>query len=228
MYKTEWFLKKKIKIKKKKTKKKIKTKKLYFFKLIIKYKKLLYKIMKKENKLISLIIPTYNESENIRLLIPKLIQLFTENQMNFEIIIVDDDSPDLTWKVAKKISEKDSRVSFIRRISERGLSSAVMTGMASAKGFYLGVIDADLQHDETIIPMMIKKLETCELVIGSRRIGEGSYGEMSFFRRLISKAATLMAKIFLPINITDPMSGFFIVKKEIIDEILKEINPLGF
>ena len=184
--------------------------------------------MKKENNLLSLIIPTYNESKNIALLIPNLVKLFEEDKIQFEIIVVDDDSPDYTWKVVKEFSEADNRISCIRRVTEKGLSSAVVTGMASAKGSFFGVMDADLQHDERIIPQMLEKLQNCDIVIGSRKVKDGSYGEMSFIRRFISKGATLVAKIFLPIQITDPMSGFFIVKKEVIDEVLHELNPLGF
>ncbi len=161
----------------------------------------------------TLILPTYNEKENLKVYLPKLESSFQKNQIKYEIIVVDDDSPDETWKWVKEYSEKNPNVRVIRRIKDRGLSSAVITGMASAKGDVLGVMDADMQHDESIVPKMIEQLSKYDLVVGSRKTEGGSYGEMNFIRRVISHGATLLAKILLPINTTDPMSGFFYSKK---------------
>lgn len=176
----------------------------------------------------TLILPTYNEKENLKVYLPKLESSFQNNKIKYEIIVVDDDSPDETWKWVKEYSEKNPNVRVIRRIKDRGLSSAVITGMASAKGDVLGVMDADMQHDESIVPKMIEQLSKYDLVVGSRKTEGGSYGEMNFIRRVISHGATLLAKILLPINTTDPMSGFFILKKEVFENSKEKLNPLGF
>jgi len=176
----------------------------------------------------SLILPTYNEKENLILLLPKLTSLFKSEKIDYEIIIVDDDSPDLTWKWFQTKEKEFPSVRLIRRIHEKGLSSAVLTGMASAQGEYLGVMDADLQHDESILPEMISKLSSSDIVIGSRRVDNGSYGEMSPIRKFISYSATLLAKIFLPLPTTDPMSGFFILRRDVFETAKSKINPRGF
>ncbi|WP_411822901.1 glycosyltransferase [Leptospira sp. 'Mane'] len=176
----------------------------------------------------SLILPTYNEKENLILLLPKLTSLFKSEKIDYEIIIVDDDSPDLTWKWFQTKEKEFPSVRLIRRIHEKGLSSAVLTGMASAQGEYLGVMDADLQHDENILPEMISKLSSSDIVIGSRRVDNGSYGEMSPIRKFISYSATLLAKIFLPLPTTDPMSGFFILRRDVFETAKSKINPRGF
>ncbi len=176
----------------------------------------------------SLIIPTYNESQNILILIDRIINLLEKNKISFEVIVVDDDSKDLTWKIVGEKFNSDSRIRVVRRVNEKGLSSAVLKGMSIAKGKYFGVIDADLQHDEQILPEMLKQIESHDVVVGSRVVGDGGYGEWGFTRKLMSKIATLLAKIMLPINIGDPMSGFFILKKEIFEEVLPKVNPIGF
>lgn len=176
----------------------------------------------------SLIIPTYNESENIQILIPRVIKLLNEHNISFEIIVVDDDSPDLTWKVAQELSQKDERIIAIRRIHKKGLSSAVLDGMEVANGRALGVIDADMQHDESILPKMLRELKEYELVVGSRVVEEGGYGEWGVIRKTMSKIATLIAKVFLPIPVGDPMSGYFVLRRELYEEIAPEVNPIGF
>ncbi|AXR61824.1 glycosyltransferase [Leptospira mayottensis] len=176
----------------------------------------------------SLILPTYNEKENLILLLPKLIALFKSKKIDYEIIIVDDDSPDLTWKWFQNKEKEFPSVRLIRRIHEKGLSSAVLTGMASSQGEYLCVMDADLQHDENILPEMIIKLSFSDIVIGSRRVENGNYGEMSSVRRLISYSATLLAKLLLPLPTTDPMSGFFAMRREVFETTKSKINPRGF
>ena len=176
----------------------------------------------------SLIIPTYNEAENICILIPNVIEVLTKQSITFEIIVVDDDSKDLTWKVVQEKFSNDARIRVLRRVNDKGLSSAVIDGMAISKGKYLGVIDADLQHDEKIIPKMLSEAESNDIIVGSRVVEDGGYGEWSFTRKLMSKVATLLAKIMLPISIGDPMSGFFIIKRDLYDELAPVINPRGF
>lgn len=176
----------------------------------------------------SLILPTYNESENIQKLIPILFELFSKENIEAEIIVVDDDSPDLTWKVAMQLSEIYPSLHVIRRFHNKGLSSAVLAGMEVAKGKYLGVMDSDFQHDEKILPKMIKALEEYEIVVGSRVVEEGGYGEWGLVRKLMSQFATFLAKLILPIQVQDPLSGFFVLRREVYEEVSPLVNPRGF
>ena len=140
----------------------------------------------------SLVIPTFNEAENICILIPRVISLLSASKISFEIIVVDDDSKDLTWKVVQEKFSGEPRVRVLRRVNKKGLSSAVLDGMALANGKYLGVMDADLQHDENIIPKMIGELASHDIVVGSRVVGDGGYGEWGIIRKMMSKGATLL------------------------------------
>lgn len=177
---------------------------------------------------LSLIIPTFNEAENIALVIPKVISKLQHNNINFEIIIVDDNSPDLTWKIAKELFINDSRVKVIRRFGSKDLSTAVLTGMGNANGKYLGVMDADCQHDESILPEMLAAIKENDIVVGSRLVENGSYGGFKASRKLISQGATWMAKKILNVKISDPMSGFFIISRDIFENTASRINPRGF
>ncbi len=176
----------------------------------------------------SIIIPTYNEADNIIILLEKLSSII-EN-IPGEIIVVDDNSPDETWRIAQEYSRKDDRVHIIRRLQDRGLSSAVVTGMEVARGECLLVMDADLQHDETIIPEMIRAIteKGYDVAVGSRASGGGSYGEWSRGRRFISWMAAQMARPVLHNRISDPMSGFFAVSSRLFQQSANLLNPRGF
>ena len=186
------------------------------------------------NKIIlSLIIPTYNEAANVRALVKALTQVLDEQatlQKHYELIFVDDNSPDRTWEVAQKLRSEFPQVRVIRRLHERGLSSAVIAGMAAAVGDFFIVMDADLQHDEKIIPQLWDALQNkgYDIAVGSRRVGEGSYGEFSFMRKLASRWATLVTRLLLRVSVRDPMSGFFGIRREIYEQKLGQLNPIGF
>ncbi len=177
---------------------------------------------------VSVILPAYNERENLRILLPSLIRLFDEAHLSFELIVVDDNSPDRTCELVREMARQDHRIRLIRRIDERGLSSAVVTGMASASGRHFIVMDADLQHDESIIPRMIQELQSAEIVVGSRMVESGSYGDMSWFRRAMSLTATLLARIMLSVGVSDPMSGYFGIRRETFEQVAGRLNPKGF
>ncbi len=176
---------------------------------------------------LSVIIPTYNEKSNISVIIERIIKTL-EGKITFEIIVVDDDSPDQTWGLVKKISTADSRIHLLRRIGRRGLSSAVVEGFSAARGATLAVIDADLQHDERILPDMYAASSEANLVVGSRKVEGGKIENWNLIRRWVSNIATLLAKIFLVTPLKDPMSGFFLLKRETFSRIESEINPRGF
>lgn len=177
---------------------------------------------------LSLIIPTYNEKENIALLLDKIREVLAEEE--FEIIVVDDDSPDLTWQIVQSHAIKDQRIKLIRRRGERGLSRAVMEGFSQAKDPILGVMDADLSHDPRILPKMIAAVreEDCDLAVGSRRITGGGADKWPWYRKISSDMATHLAKRFLNIELSDPMSGYFLIKKELFERIKHKIDPLGY
>ena len=176
---------------------------------------------------LSVIIPTYNEKSNISVILDRIVQTL-EGKVTFEILVVDDDSPDQTWAAVKKVGETDPRIRLLRRIGRRGLSSAVVEGFSAARGSTLAVIDADLQHDERILPEMYAASKEANLVVGSRKAEGGKIENWNILRRWVSNIATLLAKIFLVTPLKDPMSGFFLLKRETFTRIESEINPRGF
>jgi dolichol-phosphate mannosyltransferase len=115
---------------------------------------------------VSIVLPTFNERENLPVLIGKLQDLMLGH--SYEIIIVDDDSEDGTWQIAEDFARRSFNISLIRRINRKGLSSAITEGMLLGKGQYLVVMDADLQHDHTLLLPMIDEIRDCDMVIGSR------------------------------------------------------------
>jgi len=185
-----------------------------------------------ESKLkLSLILPTYNERENIAQIIQILVwhldQILPEN---YELIIVDDNSPDRTWEVAQKQSLQYSRIKVMRREGKRSLSLAVIRGWQVAQGEVLGVIDADLQHPPEILPKLWQEIERGKhFVIASRHIKGGGVSDWNFKRRLLSRGAQMLGFLVLPEvvgRVCDPMSGFFLVRREIL--VGKKFNPIGY
>ncbi len=171
--------------------------------------------------MISIIIPTYNEAGNIRKLISAIRAELSRK--DFEIIIVDDNSPDGTWKISRELSKRYPELRVIRRKNERGLSSAVIRGFVESKGDILGVIDADLSHPPQLMNKMIDACKDNDIVIASRYVRRGREN-MGLFRKLVSKGATLMARPLT--NASDPMSGYFFFRRKVIDDA--ELKPKGY
>src|SRR4051812_349764 len=136
---------------------------------------------------LSIILPTYNEQANLTAMITCLETALGE--LDYEVVIVDDDSPDGTSALARSLAQQNARVRVIQRIGRKGLASATVEGMLSTSAPYLAVMDADLQHDETILPVMLEKLkrEDLDLVIGSRHVEGGSLGDFAPHRRALSQ-----------------------------------------
>ncbi len=179
--------------------------------------------------LISIIVPTYNERENIEELVKRIDASLRKEGLKYEIIIVDDNSPDGTADVAESLSSKYP-IKVVRRPGKLGLSSAVLDGFKVAEGDLVVVMDADLQHPPEVIPKLVRTAANgCDIVIASRYVKGGSVGEWSVLRKLISKGATLIARILLPQsrNVKDPMSGFFLFKREVL-EGSEGLDPKGF
>ncbi|MDV6237133.1 glycosyltransferase family 2 protein [Leptospira ellisii] len=177
---------------------------------------------------ISIILPTYNEKENLPILLPRIESSL--KGYSFEIIVVDDNSPDRTWEIAERLKEKHPEMRVLRRMDAKGLSSAVIAGMGSAKGNVFLVMDADLQHDERILPRLIDEIVSgrSDISIGTRYTNGGSTSDWSAIRRFFSVTATRLAKLFLPLPVSDPMSGFFAISRAQFEGTLEKINPRGF
>jgi len=175
---------------------------------------------------ITLVIPTYNEAGNIPILVEKVFKIFSDEKLDGKIIIVDDDSPDQTWKVAENLQDKYPNLKVLRRLEKRGLSSAVLDGFAMANTEIVGVIDADLSHPPEKIPELVAPIINGEadFTLGSRYIDQGGTQNWPLKRRLSSKIATL-AVLGLT-KVKDPMSGFFFLKKDLINNV--ELSPKGF
>ena len=179
--------------------------------------------------LLSIISPTYNEAKNIK---PFILALKTslKDFKDYEIIFVDDNSSDKTYKIVKDFSKIYRNVRCIRRIGRRGLSSAVIEGALSSSADLLLIMDADLQHDEKKIPIMLRllKAQDLDMVIGSRFLDNDYSIGLSRKRNFISKLANFLATKISGVELTDPMSGFFLVKRKILDEQASKLTGLGF
>lgn len=178
---------------------------------------------------LAVVIPCYNEAANVAPMVARLDAALAG--IAWEAIFVDDDSPDGTSARAKAIAAQDARVRCIRRIGRRGLASACVEGILSTAAPYVAVIDGDLQHDETILPRMLAELESdrAEIVIGSRNVEGGTKGEgLSPIRRMVSDGGAALANAALPVKVTDPMSGFFALPRDLFEALAPKLTATGF
>jgi len=175
---------------------------------------------------LSIIIPTYNEKENIQKLLERIYSEFKKNNIKGEVIVVDDGSPDRTGEVVENLKKKYETLQCVHRQCKLGLSSAVLKGFSVSKSKILGLMDADLSHPPEKINLMYQtiKKDNFDLVIGSRYIKEGRIEGWNLYRKILSKGATLLARVFTEVK--DPMTGYFFIKKECLEEV--EMNPKGF
>ena len=177
---------------------------------------------------LAVIIPTYNEADNVEPLLDRLKIALAG--ISWEAIFVDDDSPDGTADAVRAIAQRDRRVRLIQRIERRGLSSACVEGVLSSAAPYLAVIDGDLQHDERLLPEMLRKLkhERLDIVVGSRYVPGGGVGDWSDRRRFFSRIAGQAAKFILKADLKDPMSGFFLMRRVAFDPAVRKLTQQGF
>ncbi|TGK87905.1 polyprenol monophosphomannose synthase [Leptospira noumeaensis] len=176
----------------------------------------------------SIILPTYNEAGNIKNCAETISKILEKESIDFEIVIVDDNSPDGTFEVAKVLAQYDKRIKPFVRTTERGLSSAVTYGYGKAEGDNLVVVDADFQHDYTKIPDVIRLLGENDIVVATRRSENGGYGNFPILRKLASQFATKISEWLFPVPISDPMSGFFGIRKSIYLETKGKLHPRGY
>jgi dolichol-phosphate mannosyltransferase len=177
---------------------------------------------------LSVVVPTFNERDNVVQLYRKLDA--TLAGIAWEVVFVDDNSTDQTWQVVRELARQDSRVRCIRRIGRRGLSGACIEGILSSSAPYAAVMDADLQHDETQLPKMLALLEggAADLVVGSRYVEGGSAESFDRARAGASAFATEIAKRVLGVRIADPMSGFFMVRRDRFEQLAPQLSTQGF
>jgi dolichol-phosphate mannosyltransferase len=179
----------------------------------------------------SLVIPTYNECKNVKSIVEKLSHLLDGIiPGDYELIVVDDDSPDRTWEVALSLTPEYRQLRVMRREEERGLSTAVIRGWQAARGEVLGVIDADLQHPpETLLQLLAEIQRGADLAAASRHVAEGGVSDWSLVRRFLSRGAQTVGLLILPGvvgRVSDPMSGYFMVRRSCIAG--KTLNPAGY
>jgi dolichol-phosphate mannosyltransferase len=178
--------------------------------------------------LLSVVVPSFNERDNVTVLYRRLETTLVG--IPWEVVFVDDNSPDGTWEVVRSLARQDSRVRCIRRVGRRGLSGACIEGILASSAPYAAVMDADLQHDETQLPKMVELLRSgqADLVVGSRYI-EGYRAEGFNKQRAGASAfATEIARRLLRVDIADPMSGFFAIRRDRFEELAPNLSTQGF
>ena len=177
---------------------------------------------------LAVVVPTLNESANIPVLVGKLHHVLAG--IEWEVVFVDDDSRDGTAAVVRGIAQHDPRVRCVQRIGRRGLSSACVEGILATSAPVVAVMDADLQHDETLLPQMFAAFQdpNLDITVASRYVPGGSMGELDDKRVRISGFATKLSRLIVKADIADPMSGFFMLRRAAFDEAVRNVSGQGF
>ena len=177
---------------------------------------------------LTIVVPTFNEKANIPLLVDRLAQLLTS--CDWEVIFVDDNSPDGTAAAARAIGASDSRVRCIRRIGRRGLAGACLEGMLASQARYVAVMDADLQHDEGLLVPMLEALRAgrADVAVASRYLYGGSAAGLSKQRSRVSRGSNTLVRLLLGIDLTDSMSGHFMIRRDALEAIAPSLSTQGF
>jgi dolichol-phosphate mannosyltransferase len=177
---------------------------------------------------LTIVVPTYNERKNLVPLTTNLASALAG--IDYQVIFVDDDSMDSTAAAARSLAQHDGRIHVLQRIGRRGLASAAVEGMLAASSPFLLVMDADLQHDERVIPAMLEKIKTerLDVVVATRNAEGGSMGEFAKERVGLSKAGRFLSSTVCRVPISDPMSGFFVVRSEYFHRVVHNLSCVGF
>ena len=177
---------------------------------------------------LSIVVPTFNERASVPILVERLSRIL--DCCDWEVLFVDDNSPDGTAAVARAIGQADSRVRCIRRIGRRGLAGACLEGMLASQASYVAVMDADLQHDEELLVGMLNCLRTgrADVVVASRNLNGASAVGMSQRRLLVSRWSNALIWLLFAIDLSDPMSGHFMIRREAFETLAPAISSQGF
>ncbi|AGA89202.1 glycosyl transferase [Thioflavicoccus mobilis 8321] len=177
---------------------------------------------------LSVVVPTFNEVDNVAELVARVAGALAGT--DWELIFVDDDSPDGTADRARAIAATDRRVRVLQRIGRRGLSSACIEGMLASSAAYLAVMDGDLQHDAALLPQMLAALaeDDLDIVVGSRYVADGGLGDWAARRRSMSRLAGGLGRRLIKADLQDPMSGFFILRAEAFRTRVRRLSGVGF
>jgi dolichol-phosphate mannosyltransferase len=177
---------------------------------------------------LTVVVPSFNEVDNVEPLI-RLLEAALVG-IEWEVIYVDDDSPDGTAAKVRELGQSNPRVRCIQRIGRRGLSTAVIEGMLASSAPYLAVIDADLQHDPKLLPRMLTTLKSdgLDIVVASRYVSGGAVGDWDKRRAVMSAIATRLARLVVSAQIADPMSGFFMLHRPAFERAMRRLSGQGF
>jgi len=177
---------------------------------------------------LAIVLPTFNESANVAPLVDRLDKAL--QGIRYEVIFVDDDSPDGTADVVRLLAERRDNVRVLQRIGRRGLASACIEGILGTAAPYVAVMDADMQHDETVLPEMLRRIrdENLDLVVGSRNIAGGSMGEFTQWRVKLSHLGRRLSLMGAEHELSDPMSGFFVVRLSTFEQFAHRLSGIGF
>ena len=177
---------------------------------------------------LSIVVPTFNERDNIEKLIEHLERALPE--VRWEVLFIDDDSPDGTADVVRALAQSKPYVRCLQRIGRRGLSRAVIEGILASSAPVIAVMDADLQHDETILPTMLHRIQNSQtdIVVGSRYCASGSIGGWDSRRAAMSRFATMLSRTVVTQQLTDPLSGFFMIRRETFQRVVRRLSGEGY
>jgi dolichol-phosphate mannosyltransferase len=176
---------------------------------------------------LSLIVPTYNEKESLKALLERLRVACVG--IDYEVVVVDDSSPDGTWEVAEKAAASSGTVVLVKRPSKMGLATAFIDGLQRSRGKVIGMMDADLQHPPELVPRLLAEIDSgADISVASRYVEGGSVGEWSLYRRLVSRGARWLGSALLPQTrgVKDTMSGFFMLRREVLEGV--NLSPTSF
>jgi dolichol-phosphate mannosyltransferase len=173
---------------------------------------------------LAVIVPTYQEADSVAEIARRVAAVL--DGVAWELLFVDDDSPDGTAERVRELARHDSRVRLIQRVGRRGLSSACIEGMLATSAPFLAVMDGDLQHDETLLPRMLQTIkdEDLEIVVGSRYVAGGGVGDWNARRQFKSRLATRIGQRLIGVELQDPMSGFFLVRATVIQSCVRRLS----
>ncbi|HVC55783.1 MAG TPA: glycosyltransferase family 2 protein [Stellaceae bacterium] len=177
---------------------------------------------------LAVVIPTLNERDNVPILVERLNRVLAG--LSWEVIFVDDDSPDGTADVVRALARRQSNIRVVQRLGRRGLASACIEGILASAAPFAAIMDGDLQHDENLLPTMVAKLkaERLDVVVASRYVGEGSVGGLERSRVMISDVAGRLGRLVVKARLTDPMSGFFVIRREAFAGAMRSLSGQGF